>query len=327
MSSLPTLEGIENAAALIHTDQPETPLVRVELLSRGLDADVWIKVETVSPIGCFKIRGALNDIKRAKERGPVDHVVTSSSGNHGQGVAYAARLLGLKADIYLPKDPNPLKAAMIRALGASIRTHGDDSHGAKAEAKRFAKEHGFHFVDDGDSLDLTEGAGTVGLEIAQALDGIDEVYVPVGDAALVNGSACALKALQPAVKVIGVQARGAPALTESFRVGHRVEIETNTIADGLATRAPAPLALAGMARFVDDFVLVEDEEMLASIHSMAECTHVLTEPSGAAALAGAWKRCTALRGKRVVLVISGANVTMDVLRQALTRSPLIAVNV
>jgi threonine dehydratase len=313
---LPTLAGVERALAELAPHHRETPLERSELLSRALDADVWLKNETVSPIGCFKLRGALVDVLRAMQSRSITKLVTSSSGNHGQGVAYAGRLVNLPVTVFLPKGASPVKAAMISALGAEIRVAGDDSLGTKAEASAFASENNSHFVDDGGSLDLSEGAGTVGLEIARRLDDIDAALIPVGDAALINGSASALKAIQHSVRVIGVQAAGASALAESRQIGHRVEKAPHTMADGLATRSPADLALAGMMALVDEFVLVQELDLLRAIHTLAVMGHMLAEPSAAAGLAAAWNTRDRWHGRRIVIVITGANTTSEILKSA-----------
>ena len=321
---MPTIEGVRAAAGQLAPYLAPTPLVRSELLSRALAAEVWLKNETVSPIASFKLRGALVALTRAAANKPVSRAVTSSTGNHGQGVAYAARLLGLPSDIFLPAIANPVKKAMIEAFGGTVHLEGRDIDAAKDGAKAFAEEQGGCFVDDGDSLDMMEGAGTVGLEIAEALEGIDSLIVPIGGGNLVSGCATALKALQPGARVIAVQAKGAPAMVDSFHAGVAIEREIDTVADGLVSRVPAPLALAVMLDRVDDAWLVSDDEMLAGIHALAECAHVLVEPAGAAALAGAWSHRDALKGKRVVLILSGATATAGQLRAALAAPPLIA---
>lgn len=316
----PSLRGIEDALAIVREHQAETPLIRSEMLSRVLDADVWLKNETASPVASFKLRGALVDIVRARQTSQVTGVATSSTGNHGQGVAYAARLLGIPADVFLPIGANPLKAAAIEACGAALHSTGANEMEANLAARSFAEVNGRHFVDDGGSLDLMEGAGTAGLEIGRRLEKIDVLIVPVGDAALIGGCAVALKALQPRAEIIGVQAAGAPALTLSFRARRPIPHCVNTIADGLAAGNPAALAVEVLVSFVDDIVLVDDETILAAMRSLAEFGRILTEPAGAAALAGAAQLRARLRGKRVVLVVTGANVTMTLLERA-ARSP------
>ena len=320
---LPTLAGIEAALAGIRPHLPETPLVRSELLSQAFAADVWLKVETVTPVASFKLRGALNDILRARERSGASRFVTSSTGNHGQGVAYAARLLGVSAEVFLPAAGNPVKAAAIRAFGSRLHLVGRDNNEAKEAARAHAEREGAQFVDDGESLDVMEGAGTVGLEVARAQEGLDAVYVPVGDAPLITGTGCALKSVQPEVRVIGVQSAGAPALARSFRSGEHHECEVNTLADGLATRFPARRAFAGIRTFADDVLEVPDEEMLGAMHTLLESAHVLVELAGAAPLAGAWRERARLKGKRLVLILSGANATVSLIRRALDAKPLI----
>jgi threonine dehydratase len=325
-SAWPTVDGIREAAGALAPYLAPTPLVRSELFSRALAADVWLKNETVTPIASFKLRGALTALRRAAAAGPVNRAVTSSTGNHGQGVAYAAKLLDLHADIFLPEIANPVKKAMIEAFGGTVHLYGKDIDAAKDQAKSLVAETGGCFVDDGDSVDVMEGAGTVGLEIAEALEGIECLLVPIGGGNLVSGCATALKAVQPSAQVVAVQAKGAPAMVESFHAREALERDIDTIADGLECRVPAPLALAVMWERVDDAWLVSDEDLLAGVHALAECAHVLVEPAGAATLAGAWRHREQLAGKRVVLILSGANATVEQLRGALATPPLIALD-
>jgi threonine dehydratase len=316
---LPTLEGIERAQEQLAPHMDNTPLVRCELLSRAFDADVWIKNETVTPIASFKLRGALTHLLRAQDP---QGAVTSSTGNHGQGVAFGARLLGLPSHIFLPEVNNPVKRAMISAFGATLHEVGIDIDAAKEAARDFAADNGMEFVDDGESLDMMEGAGTVGLECARKLDSIDWFFVPMGAATLFTGAATAVKAIHPDCKCVAVQAKGAPAMVESFHARKSVEAAIHTVADGLACRIPAHRALQGLIALGDDAMTVSDERMLAAIRTIAECAHILVEPAGAAALAGAWERRDAIRGKRVVILLTGANVPLDVLRKALAGEPL-----
>jgi threonine dehydratase len=319
---LPTLAGIQEAEGRIRPHLPETPLVRSEILCRALGAEVWLKLETVTPIASFKLRGALAAISRAMDGGDIASACTSSTGNHGQGVAYAARLLGLAADIFLPEAPNPVKRAMIEAFGGTTRAVGHDLDAAKAEAIAYAADAGALFVDDGESLDLMEGAGTVGLEAARALADIDAVFVPMGSGTLATGVATAVKGLQPSAKVIAVQAKGAPAMVESFHAGRAIEMPAESTADGLICRVPAARALAGLLATVDDALTCADPELLAGVRTLAECGHVLVEPAGAAGLAAAWAGRGALAGKRIVLILTGANITGDQLTAALAEAPL-----
>ena len=321
--SQPTLDGIEAAAEVLRRWLPETPLVRSELLSRALDGEVWLKNETVSPIASFKWRGALTAIWRAREAGPVGGAITSSTGNHGQGVAWAARLLGMPAHVFLPEDPNPVKRRMIEAFGATVHLAGRDIDEAKAAALAMAEEDGLTFVDDGESVDMMEGAGTAGLEIARGLEEIDRVFIPMGSGTLAGGCAAAVKALHPGARVVAVQAKGSRAMVESFHARRPVELPIDTVADGLACRVPARLALEALWASVDDAVALPDEVLLAGVRSLAELAHVLVEPSGAAGLAAAWERRAELRGSRIALLLTGANITTPLLRRAMGGPPLI----
>jgi len=320
---LPTLAGIEEAEGRIRPHLAETPLLRSEILSRAMSADVWLKLETVSPIASFKLRGALAVLSRAQEASGLASACTSSTGNHGQGVAYAARLLGLAAEIFMPEAPNPVKQAMIEAFGGRVHAVGHDLDAAKAEAIAYAAGNGALFVDDGESLDLMEGAGTLGLEAARALPDIDAIFVPMGSGTLATGVATAAKALQPEVKVIAVQAKGAPAMVESFHAGRAIEMPAKSTADGLICRVPAERALAGLLANVDDAMTRSDEQLLAGVRTLIDCAHVLVEPAGAAGLAAAYAGRGALTGKRIVLILTGANITEDQLTAALEGEPLI----
>jgi threonine dehydratase len=320
---LPEPRGIEAAGKLLRSWMPETPLVRSELLSRALDAEVWLKNETVSPMASFKWRGAMTAIYRARETSEVSGAVTSSTGNHGQGVAWAARSLGISSHIFLPENPNPVKRRMIEAFGGTVHLVGRDIDEAKDEAEEFAAAERMLFVDDGESPDMMEGAGTVGLEVVDRLDGIDQVYVPMGSGTLVVGVAAAVEARQPNAQVIAVQAKGSPAMVESFHAHRAVELPIDTVADGLACRVPARQALEGLWRFVDDAMVVAEEALLAGVRTLIESAHVLTEPSGAAALAAAWDRREDVRGSTLVLILSGANISPPALGRALEGPPLL----
>ena len=293
---------VHAAAARLAPYANPTPLVRSLLLSRELGCDLWIKNETVSPVASFKWRGALNDILRE----PATSVVTSSTGNHGQGVAWAARVAGIPAHVFLPLGANPIKRAKIELLGATIHDVGHDLDAAKFIAMEFAREHGLRFIDDGDSAGVIEGAGTVGLEVARQLEHVDVVYVPMGSGSLASGVGMAL----PDPRIIAVQAKGSPAMVESFHARRAIERPIDTVADGLVCRVPAQLALDALLAHVDDAVTVTDDELLSACRAMILGAHLLVEPSGAAGLAAA-KRDD-VRGKTVVVIATGANITADV---------------
>lgn len=298
-------DAIHAAAARLAPYARPTPLVRALLLSRDLGCELYVKNETVSPVASFKWRGALNAIlELPSPRG----VVTSSTGNHGQGVAWAASVAKIPAHIFLPEHPNPTKRAKIELLGATIHEIGYDLDAAKAVAIEFAEREGLPFVDDGESEAVIAGAGTVGLEIANELPSLDVLYVPMGSGSLASGVALAIKERFPHARVVAVQSSGSPAMVESFRARRAVELPAQTIADGLICRVPAALALSELLAHVDDALTVTDDELLAASRAMMLGAHLLVEPSGAAGLAAAMRE--GARG-RVVVVATGANVRLN----------------
>ena len=289
---------------------PPTPLVRALLLSRDLDCDLWVKNETVSPIASFKWRGALNDLLREPNtRG----VVTSSTGNHGQGVAWAAGVVGVPAHIFLPLGANPTKRAKIALLGATIHDGGHDLDAAKETAIAFAREQGLRFIDDGESEGVIEGAGTIGHEIASQLQRIDTVYIPMGSGSLASGVATAIREQHPHAHIVAVQSSDSPAMVESFHARRALERPASSIADGLICRVPAQLALDALIRSIDDAITIPDADLLAAARAMPLRAHLLVEPSGAAGLAAAMR--SDLRGKTVVVIATGANITPELLAQ------------
>ena len=314
-----TASAVETAAERLAAHMAPTPLVLSPALSDLLAAEVWLKLETASEIACFKLRGALNALLAAKSP---KSAVTSSTGNHGQAVALAARRLGIAADIFVPDDPNPVKCRMIELLGGRLHVGGIDIDAAKERARAHAAKTGGTFVDDGENADLIAGAGTVGLEIGKTLAGIDVLYVPMGSGSLASGSAVGLKSVQPRVRVVAVQAAGSPAMVESFHARRAIERPIATLADCLVCRVPADLALATLVASVDDALLVSDDDLMAALHTYVASAHVLVELGSAAPLAGAWADRARIKGKRVVLVASGANVVPEHLARALKTPPL-----
>ncbi|MGH6953017.1 MAG: threonine ammonia-lyase, partial [Alphaproteobacteria bacterium] len=307
-AGFPTVSGVERALATIRPHVAETPLVRAELLSRALAADVWLKNETVTEIASFKLRGALNDLLAARKRGELRAVAAHSSGNHGRAVAYGARLLGIPAHAFISDKVSATKARAIEAYGGIIHRAGADIDHARFAAIDFAKANGFHFVYDGESLDMMEGAGTMALEIARRLADIDALIVPMGGGNLSAGSAAVMAALQPGARVIGVQPEVAPVIATSFRERRLVEVPPGeSVADGLVGRVPVEFTMRVLWRYLADAWLVDERAIMSGARTLLECAHVLVEPSGAAALAAAWLRRRELAGKRIVLVLTSSN--------------------
>ena len=309
---------VSAAAVRLQKYMRHTPLQQSLLLSHDLECEVFVKNETVSQIASFKWRGALNDILR--ERTTTRGVVTSSTGNHGQGVAWAARVVGIPAHIFLPLGANATKRAKIELLGATIHDIGHDLDAAKEIAIEFAKREGLRFIDDGESEGVIEGAATIGTEIGRDLDQLDVVFVPMGSGSLASGIAMAVKEHHPDARVIAIQSSGSPAMVESFHARKAIERPANTIADGLICRVPAQLALDSLIEFVDEAITVSDDELLRAARMMMLRANLLVEPSGAASLAGALRFREAIRGKTIALIATGANVTEETLTAITTYS-------
>jgi threonine dehydratase len=276
-----------------------------------------VKHENHQPVGAFKVRGGVNLAAQLspeeKERG----LITASTGNHGQSVAYGARLFGVQAIVGMPEGANPGKVAAIRNLGAEILFHGRIFDDAKKKVEELAEEKGYRFVHPGDEPHLIAGVGTYSLEILETLPETDVIIVPVGGGSGASGACIVSQAINPAIQVIGVQAEKAPAAQLTWKARKRTEAPMETFAEGLATAAPFMLPQSILWEYLSDFVLVSEEEMLRGIVHYLEATHNLAEGAAAASLAGAIKLRDRLAGKKVVLIMSGGNLSLANLQRAL----------
>jgi threonine dehydratase len=304
-----TLDDVREAARAIAPHLRPTPLYPYAGLQRLLDAEVWVKHENHQPVGAFKVRGGVNLVSRLgaeeRERG----LITASTGNHGQSIAYAARLFGVTARVCAPDGVNPVKLDAMQSLGAEVIVHGRDFDEAREHCERLAAEHGYRYVHSGNEPLLIAGVGTETLEIVEELPDVDVILVPVGGGSGAAGACVAAKSLRPAIEVIGVQSEAAPAAHESWRRRALVESTSATVAEGLATRVPFELPQRILWEHLDDFVLVPEAELLAATRLMIEHTRNLVEPAGAAALAGALRLRERLRGRRLALIASGGNIS------------------
>ena len=281
-----------------------TPLVEARTLS-GDGRHVYLKNETVLPTGSFKVRGALHSLRVNLTRRPIGEVVAASTGNHGAAVAWAARACGCAATIFLPSDPNPVKADRIRALGARLVEGGADLSAAIDAAYEYVRRTNAFFLHDAADPDVPDGTATIGAEILAQRPDVDRVYVPVGDSALIRGVAAAIKRGRPSTTIVGVVAANAPAYLLSWQQGRTVETETaRTIADGLAVRRPLAANVEAIRRLVDEVQAVTEEEMLAAIHHLRRHEQITAEPSGAAATA-AYLNDRPGAGVAVLLVTGG----------------------
>jgi threonine dehydratase len=255
---------------------------------------VVVKAESANPIGCFKGRGtwlAVAELVAAGVVGERTGLVAASAGNFGQGVAYAARAQGVPFAVFAATTANPAKVAAMRRLGADVRLAGEDFDAARQAAAAHAVESGWRLIVDGEDPWIAIGAGTLAVELTDAIEGgelpsLDVLYVPVGNGALIAGVGTWFKAMAPGTRVIGVQADGAPAMTLSWREGRPIETATvDTVADGIAARVPVPEALEIMLSSVDDMVLVDDSAILDAQSALAAALPFTVEPSAAAAWA------------------------------------------
>jgi len=314
MSPLPEMSAIREAQQLLRQYFPPTPLVRATCLN-GLGANVYLKLETALPTGSFKPRGALYALIKNLERGRIDEVVTSSTGNHGAATAFAARTLGVPATIFLPDPPNPVKRKKIEDLGARIFCHGsNDLAAASQKATEYARRPGVYLLSDATAPELPAGPATIGVELLEQCRDLSAVLVPMGDTALIRGIGAAVKLLSPQTRVIGVQAERAPSYVLSWRAGKAVSTETcDTIADGLATRTPDAANVEDIRKVVDEVMLVSEAQMIGAIRQLHSQENVLAEPAGAAATAA--YLASPISGQ-VVLLVSGGNISEELCRQA-----------
>ncbi|HKE09028.1 MAG TPA: pyridoxal-phosphate dependent enzyme [Candidatus Acidoferrum sp.] len=300
-----SLTTIYEAQKLLTDYLPLTPLVPCPALDRA-EGKLHLKLELQLPTASFKPRGALYALAVNLRRRSIEEVTASSTGNHGAAVAFAAKTLGLRATIFLPANPNPVKRQRIGDLGAQIvEVGGPDLAHAFQEAKQYSRRPGVYFLNDATDPDLPAGPATIGLEILQQLPLVTAIYVPMGDTALIRGVAAGVKQRNARIQIIGVQAERAPSYYLSWKENRPVPTDTcDTIADGLATRTPEPENVRAIHELVDDVVLVSEDEMLAAIGLLHKHAQIVAEPAGAAATAAFLNRPFP-RGPVVALVTGG----------------------
>lgn len=304
-----TLADVLEARRRISPYLRPTPLYSYGGLDELLGAEVWVKHENHQPVGAFKVRGGVNLVVQLDDDERRRGLIAASTGNHGQSVAYAARLFGVEARICVPEGANPVKLDSMRALGAGLIEHGKDFDAAREHCEQLAEEHGYRYVQSGNEPLLIAGVGTETLEILEERPDLDVIVVPVGGGTGAAGACIVAKAVRREIEVIAVQSEAAPAAFRSWLARALVEDESATYAEGLATRVPFELPQAILRAHLDDFVLVSDEEIRRANRLMIEHTRNLVEPAGAAPLAAALKLSERLKGKRVALVCSGGNIS------------------
>lgn len=318
---IPTITDILEARRTISPYLARTPLHHHPALSELLSCEAYVKHENHQPIGAFKVRGGINLMAHLSEEERKRGVATASTGNHGQSIAYAARLFGVRALIAMPEKANPDKVAAIQRMGAEVLFDGKDFDEARAHVEELARREGYRYIHAANEPYLIAGVATMGLEILEDLPGVETIIVPVGGGSEASGICLVVKALRPEIQVIGVQSEAAPAAYLSWKAGAPQSTDyMRTSAEGLATRQGFELPVKIMHQHLSDFVLVSDEELRRAVASMLKCTHNLAEPAGAAPLAAAVKIKERLRGRKVALILSGANITVESLREILRDS-------
>jgi threonine dehydratase len=326
--AVPTVDDVRAARDVIASHLPRTPLYEHAGLTEVVGTETLVKHENHLPTGAFKVRGGINLVSRLSADERQRGLITASTGNHGQSIALAARRFGVSVRVCVPRGANAVKLRAIEALGAELVVQGRDFDEAREHCERLALEHGYRYVHSGNEPHLIAGVGTHTLEVLEQDPDVGAVIVPIGGGSGAAGACIAAKALRPGCEVIGVQSEAAPAAFHSWQTRSIQEERMGTIAEGLATRVGFELPQSILWEHLDDFVLVGEDEIRRAMRLMIEHTRNLVEAAGAAPLAAALRLRDRLAGRRIVLLCSGGNVTLEQLRalledagtDALTRS-------
>jgi len=317
---LPTLRDIEAAEGRIRRYFPPTPLEYSKGVSDLLGRDVYLKLETALPIRVFKLRGALNKLQTLPESALKKGVITASSGNHGFAIAYVSKILGVSAAVCVPANVNPQKLRAIEEQGAEIIRRGRGYDEAYEHALATARRRGLTFIHAFNDPDIIAGQGTCGLEVSRQLPDADAATVAIGGGGLISGVAIALKGVLPRIRVYGAETVAIPSMYESLKRGSLYRIDPKpTIADGMQAAVPGELTFEAVRKSVDKVGLVNDAELEDAVYELLTLARVLAEPSGASPLAVMKGSLKGEPGERMVLVISGGNISVDLLRSILTK--------
>ncbi len=314
---IPTFTDVLSAQRQIRPYLQRTPLHRYPAIDALIGTEVYIKHENYQPVGAFKVRGGVNLISRLSADERARGVIAASTGNHGQSVAYAARLFGVQARIVVPEKANPGKVAAMQGMGAEVMFHGTAFDEAKAYCESLAQEHGYRYIHSGNEPLLIAGVATGALEMLEDEPELDVIIVPIGGGSGAAGVCIVAQTVNPAIRVIGIQAEASPAAYETWRQHRLVEAPNRTQAEGLATGSAFELPQQIMWQWLNDFMLVREDEILQAVAWMVERAHTLAEGAGAASLAAAYRLHEELQGKKVGVVCSGGNISLEQLKKAL----------
>ncbi len=319
-----TFDDIVAARQFISPYLPKTPLVRLSKISDQLGCDYYAKLENLQPIGAFKVRGGVNLVGTASDEEKRNGIVSASTGNHGQSIAYGGRLFNTRVIIYAPaENVNEAKMQAMRDLGAEVRLEGRDFDEARLECERIAREEGMRYVHSADEPKLIAGVGTLSLEIFEDLPDVDVILAPAGGGSCASGNCIVASRVKPDVKVIAVQSDAAPAMWHAWKNRRLDPYPTMTTEhEGLATRVPFEMTNKILWKLLSDFILVSDEEINDAIRLLAHNGKQVAEGAGAASLAAAFKLRDQLRGKKVVGILTGGNIPAERLTRVLTSDTL-----
>ncbi len=322
MFQRPTFADVLRARHVVNHYLPRTPLLPSLSLSKLLGFQLHLKFENHQPIGAFKVRGGLNLVAALGTSERARGVITASTGNHGQSIAYAARTFGVCSTIIMPEESNPDKVQSMANLGAEIIFCGRDFEDARLKAEQMARDQGMYYVHPANEPLLIAGVGTIGLEILEDLPAVQTIIVPIGAGSGVCGTSIVAKSINPRIRIIGVQAEKAPSVYLSWKERRMIDTPScDTFAEGLATRTAFELPLSIMRDLVDDIVLVSEDELKGAIVLLLEKVHTIAEGAGAAATAAAVKLKDRLADQTVACVLSGGNLPLSTLQRILADRP------
>lgn len=314
---IPRFQDVLLAQRQIRPYLSRTPMYSYPAVNALIGTDVYVKHENYQPVGAFKVRGGINLISQLSPEERERGVLAASTGNHGQSVAYAARAFGVKARIVVPERANPGKVAAMQGMGAEVIFHGATYDEAKLYCEALAQEHGYRYIHSGDEPLLIAGVATGTLEMLEDEPGIEVIIVPIGGGSGAAGACIVAHAVAPTIRVIGVQAEASPAAYESWRQRRLVTAPNRTFAEGLATGVAFELPQTILWEGLQDFLLVSEEEIMQAMVWMIEYAHTLAEAAGASSLAAACRLRNELSGKKVGIVCSGGNTSLEHLKRAL----------
>src|SRR2546429_6989863 len=315
--NIPTFSDVLLARRQISPYLRRTPLYSYPALNAFIGTEVHIKHEITQRFGSCKVREGINLISQLSPDERARGVIAVSTGNHGQSVAYAARLFGVKARIVVPEGANPGKVAAMQGMGAEVIFHGAIYDDAQLHCEALVREHGYRYIHSGNEPLLIAGVATEALEMLEDEPGLEVIIVPIGGGSGAAGVSIVAHAVNPHIQVIGVQSEASPAAYETWRQRRLIEAPNRTFAEGLATGVAFELPQKIMRELLYDFMLVSEEEIMRSMVWMIERAHTLAEAAGAASLAAAYRMRDTLKGKKVGLICSGGNTSLEHLRLAL----------